>query len=150
VIYLDASALVSLLVREVHSKAIRGFLRTEHPVLAVSDFAVAEFTAAIGARVRAAKLTVEQGQLLLHVFDAWSEASAIRPETAPADIRVATSFVRRFGLGLRVPDALHLAMCQRLGADLLTFDRRQAAGGHHLGIRIHPLSAPVPASVPEV
>jgi predicted nucleic acid-binding protein len=46
--------------------------------------------------------------------------------------------VRRFALGLRTPDALHLAICRRLDLPLLTFDRRQAAAAAALGIACDP------------
>jgi uncharacterized protein len=37
-------------------------------------------------------------------------------------------------LPLRAPDAIHIAMAQRVGAALVTFDRRMAAAARALGI----------------
>ena len=59
--------------------------------------------------------------------------------TAPAecvssDLRLANHFVRRFELMLRAPDALHAAVCQRMGASLVTLDRRLADAARELSI----------------
>ena len=137
--YLDASALVSLFVADRHTAAIRGFLRAERPTVGVSDFASAEFASAIARRVRMAWLTAEQGGRLLNVHDGWMAANAEPLEVEPVDVRVASAFVRRFELGLRAPDALHLAICHRLELPLLTFDERQAAAAERLGVRCGPV-----------
>lgn len=134
--YLDASAVVSLFVADKHSPAIRGYLRNQHPTVAISDFAIAEFSSAVARRVRMGEVTPVQGNHLLNVFDAWVAANAERPDVDPSDVRVASAFVRRFELGLRAPDALHLAMCQRLNADFLSFDARQVGAATQLGLRI--------------
>ena len=137
-ISLDASALASLFVRDVHSAAIRAFLRTERPEVGVSTFAAAEFASAVGLRVRAAKLRPNQGHRTLALFDAWAASQARLLDVEPEDHRVAASFVRRFDLGLRAPDALHIAACRRLGLTLLTVDRRQAAAAAALGVACSP------------
>ncbi len=52
-----------------------------------------------------------------------------------ADARLANAFVRRFALMLRAPDALHLAISQRVDATLVTLDSRlaSAARARHSG-----------------
>lgn len=134
--YLDASAVVSLFIADKHSPVIRAYLRSQRPTVVVSDFAVAEFSSAVARRVRMGEVTPAQGSRLLNVFDAWVAANAERPDMDPSDIRVACAFVRRFELGLRAPDAMHLAMCQRLDADFLSFDVRQTGAALQLGLRI--------------
>ena len=47
-----------------------------------------------------------------------------------------TLYVRRFDLKLRAPDALHAAICRRLGMRLVTLDRRLAAAARALGIDV--------------
>jgi predicted nucleic acid-binding protein len=37
-------------------------------------------------------------------------------------------------MALRAPDALHVALCRRLGLKLVTFDQRQAAAAEALGV----------------
>lgn len=138
-IYLDASALVSLFVADRHTVAIREFLRAEHPTVGVSDFASAEFASAVARRVRMSWITSAQGGHLLNVHDGWVAANAEPNEVEPAVARVASTFVRRFELGLRAPDALHVAICRRLELPLLTFDERQAAAAERLGSRRSPV-----------
>lgn len=133
-IYLDASAVISLFTPDVHTPVIRGHLQADRSVLGISDFTVAEFASAVARRVRMKELTTSQADRLLNVSDAWIAANAQRLDLHPVDIRVATTFVRRFALGLRAPDAVHLAVCQRMGLPLFTFDRRQAAAANELGI----------------
>lgn len=134
--YLDASALVSLFLPDIHTPTIRHYLRSEHPLLGVSDFAVAEFASAVARRMRIGEFTASRAAHALNVSDSWLAASAERLELDPVDIRVATTFVRRFELCLRAPDALHLAICRRLGLPLLTFDRNQAVAAVALGLQL--------------
>jgi predicted nucleic acid-binding protein len=61
------------------------------------------------------------------------------------DLRHATQFVRRFDLMLRAPDALHAAVCQRLGPTLVTFDQRLARAAAALGIPVLNPADPGPA-----
>ena len=137
-IYLDASAFVSLFVTDAHSGRIRGLLRTGHPSVAVSTFGLIEFAAAVSTRDRAGRLAFGQAATILLQADAWIAAQATTVEVEPADHRVAATHVRRFDLGLRAPDALHLATCARLGLPLLTFDLRQAAAATALGLALAP------------
>ena len=57
-------------------------------------------------------------------------------EAIHADIVVATALLRRFDLMLRMPDALNIAIAQRIAAQLLTFDRRMAEVARILDIDV--------------
>jgi uncharacterized protein len=141
VVHLDASALVSLFMPDRHTAAIRGFLRAGPAAIGVSDFASAEFASVVARRVRKGELTPSQGSHLLNVFDGRAAANAESLEVEPADLRVASTFVRRFELGSKTPDSLHVAVCQRLGSPLLTFDGRQAGAAERLGVRRAPVGS---------
>lgn len=52
-----------------------------------------------------------------------------------ADVRVASTFVRRFELGLRAPDTRYVAVCHRLELPLPAFDEGQAAAAERLGVK---------------
>jgi predicted nucleic acid-binding protein len=52
------------------------------------------------------------------------------------DARLAYIYVRRFDLGLRAPDALHLAIARRLDATLVTLDRRLATAARELSVAV--------------
>jgi len=53
-----------------------------------------------------------------------------------ADVAEASSVLRRFDLVIRTPDALHLAMARRVGAELVTFDERMADAARMLGLAV--------------
>lgn len=60
-----------------------------------------------------------------------------------ADIERATATVARFELALRLPDAIHIAIAERLGATLVTSDRQQHRAALALGTAsINPLESP--------
>ena len=50
----------------------------------------------------------------------------------------ADALVRRLDLGLRAPDALHIATARRLGATLFTFDLGMASAARMLGLSLLP------------
>ena len=66
--------------------------------------------------------------------------SAIQAELAPGDVGVAALYVRRFDLMLRMPDALHIALCRRDQHVLVTLDRRMAEAARAIGVEVMPLS----------
>jgi uncharacterized protein len=145
---LDASALASIFVDDEHSPAVRRWLGARPPGIMVSTFAAAEFAAVVGRHVRMRHLGVGDGAGMLLLFDMWLSRDAETLEVEPEDHRVAASFVRRFDLGLRAPDALHIAACRRLGLSLLTFDRRQAVAAAALGVACDPAGAMAGPAVP--
>lgn len=134
--YADASALVSLFVPDTHSPRIDRFLRSHRILLLISDFAVAEFSSAILLRVRRQNLTHEQANAVLLKFDQWREQEAQSVDTIHADMVVATALLRRFDLKLRTPDALNLAIAQRVAVRLLTFDVTMADAARALGVEV--------------
>ena len=99
----------------------------------MSDFTAAEFASAVARWVRTRELKETAARSALESFDLWLTRSAQRVEVSPADIAAATTFLRRLDLPLRTPDAIHIAIAQRLGATLVTFDRRMAANAAALG-----------------
>lgn len=135
-VYLDASVLVALFTNDPLSARADGFLRANTPVLIVSDFAAAEFASAVARRVRMGTLPPGDARAIFATFDAWTERATGRAETGPADVAAATAYLRRLDLGLRTPDALNIAIAERVGADLMTFDDKMAAGARALGARV--------------
>ena len=59
---------------------------------------------------------------------------------APSDVEVADLYVRRFDLMLRMPDALHIAICRRERHVLATLDRRMAEAARALGVEVRHLA----------
>ena len=132
-LYFDASVLVGLMVKDALTARAYALLRSHEAVLLASDFAAAEFASALGRRVRMGDLTADQGRAAFANFDAWTGRATRRIATAPADVRAAEAFLRRLDLTLRTPDALNIAIAQRTGAALATFDARMAVAARALG-----------------
>ena len=80
------------------------------------------------------ELTDRAGRDGLADYDNWLRAAANHIDVESADIPTAATLVRRFELMLRAPDAIHLVICKRLRADLVTLDRRLATAAQVLDI----------------
>lgn len=133
-LYIDASAIVPIFVVESGSQAMEKLAASQTGVWQIGDFAVGEVVAAFGRMARTGKVTADRADAALAMFDIWRQTECEGAAVEPGDIRRATTFVRRFDLKLRLPDAIHLATCQRLGLTLVTFDHRLAAAATALGI----------------
>ncbi len=135
-VFFDASALVPMLVQEAKSAAIDTFVEAcdERPI--VSDFAAGEVASALARLVRVGALAAQVAQNRLNDFDAWRAGDTQGIDVLNTDVLQASAFVRQFDLGLRMPDALHLAMAQRSGLPLLTLDERMVKAGAALGVRV--------------
>ena len=131
--YLDANVLVAL---DAVTARAEQFLRSRRTALVVGDLAAAEFASAISRRVRTREMTADIARHALSTFDAWTERAASRVDLAPGDIATASAFLRRLDLPLRTPDAIHIAMVQRLDCELLTFDAQMSASARALGTRV--------------
>jgi uncharacterized protein len=135
-LYLDTSVIVALLTDDLlHTRADR-FFRDDRSISVISDFASAEFTAVIARRVRVGTIAADQARTGFSLLDAWGARSAVRVEICAADVAIAETFLRRLDLVLQAPDAIHIAIAQRIGATLVTFDRQMEAGARALGMAI--------------
>jgi predicted nucleic acid-binding protein len=139
--YLDASAILPILIEEVGSAAVDHFIIESGEALIVSEFAAAEVASALSRLVRTGVLDAADAASRLADFDAWRAASTDDLDIHASDIRLAHVFVRRFDLMLRAPDALHAAACRREDLLLVTFDRRLATAAEDLGVRTKLLAA---------
>jgi predicted nucleic acid-binding protein len=135
-IYLDASVLVALFTDDHFSQRADSLSRKlDEPPIA-SDFAAAEFAAVLARHMRMGELTAGQVREILTDFDAFAKTDTIRAEMASEDVRAADAIIRRLDLPLRAPDAIHIAIAQRLGAELATFDEKMAACARALGASV--------------
>lgn len=135
-LYLDASALVAGVVTEAGTPAIDRVLLDAETTLEVSGLAVIEVSSAISRLCRMGVLAEAEANERLAQFDLWLARDANLVQHNEADTYAANDFVRRVAFKLRAPDALHLAICQRREARLVTFDRRLAAGAEALDIAV--------------
>lgn len=133
-VYLDASVLVSLFISDSQSARADRFLRSGPGAIVVSDFASAEFAAVVARKSRTGELDPDVREALYADFDTWLRRTARVAETTANDIAVAILFLRRRDVTLRAPDAINLALSQRLGASLATFDQRMARDAETVGV----------------
>ena len=141
--YLDTSVLLPTLIAKPTTEAVYDCLGADGQELLISDFAAAEVASALSRLVRMALLTDADASARLADFDAWRAAMSSPVDITASDARLAYIYARRFDLGLRAPDALHLAIARRLDATLVTLDRRLATAACELGVAVedprHPL-----------
>jgi uncharacterized protein len=135
-LYLDANIVVALLTSEPLSERADEFVRNCQDLLIVSDFAAAEFASAIAKRVRTRESRPDEARKDLADFDVWVARCAVRIDLSRGDVAAATAYLRRLDLALLTPDALHIAMAQRIHAILVTFDRQMAAAARALGVAV--------------
>lgn len=133
-LYLDASVLVALMVREDGARAVEDLLESDERPLAASDFALAETSAALARLVRIAVLSAGQLEEAFARLDAWTGATTRHEPLTPDDVAAATRLVRQPDLVLRAPDAIHIAAARRLDATLLTLDNGMARAAALLGL----------------
>ena len=124
--YLDASAIIPIFVGEPTKAAVLELLDDAPAAPQFSDLSVAEVSSAVSRLVRTKRLALEAANAALSDFDEWAQAIGQPVEVYSSDFREATLLVRQFELKLRTPDALHLTICRRLGARMVTLDRRLA------------------------
>jgi predicted nucleic acid-binding protein len=134
--YLDASILVAVFINDPLSPRADRFLKSVASPMVLSDFGAAEFASAVARLVRMREIAEPDARFCLSHFDIWMARDARRIQTESADIAGADAFVRRLDLPLRVPDALHLAIAQRISATLVTFDAQMATNARTLGIAV--------------
>lgn len=135
-LYLDASVLLPVFNPELASDSVDRFLDQTRDVLLISEFANAEVASAFSRLVRAGVLDEADAKERLSDFDVWRTAKTEVIEVESADVRSAGMIVRRFDLMLRTPDAIHLAICRRKGAQMVTLDRGLATASAALDVSV--------------
>ena len=133
-LYLDASVIVPTLVQTPPTATVDAFLSASREAFLVSDFAAAEVASALSRLVRTRELDRADAEARLATFDQWTVLDTTNVVTQPADVQQAAALVRRFELKLRTPDALHVAICARLGVSLVTRDDRMAGAAMSVGV----------------
>ena len=135
-VYVDTSVLVSALTREVSTASSQLWLAAQPAgQLAVSDWTLTEFSAAISAKQRtgaldaaaAARVRAEFARLCASHLQVWEVSQTL--------FRRAAALCEAAGEGLRAGDALHLAAAEAHGAELATLDRRLSAAAAVAGVR---------------
>lgn len=140
-IYLDTSVLVAYYVPEPLSERSQQII-TSTPIVVVSELVQAEFVAALSLRLRIGdveRTTVQQiaNLLLQHTTD-----GLYSPLHLKSDVyHLARTYITRFDLPLKAPDALHLAAAALEELTLVTADHQLARNAETLGIVVELLAA---------
>ena len=135
-VHLDTSVLVALFLDDPFAERADLALRGKSLPTFVSDLAGAEFCSAVARHFRMGELSAVAAQEAFADFDRWCEDMAGRAEVLPGDMQVARNLIRTLRFTLRTPDALHIAIAQRLGAELATFDDRMADCARAIGLTV--------------
>lgn len=138
--YIDTSALVPLLVLEPQTEAVMAWFARQAPgAVLISDWTHTEIASALALKLRTGHLTLD---LRADALAAWKQLhTSSLPTLAiiPEHFDAAASFASQHLLGLRAPDALHVAIAASAGARLLTLDQTMANAALQLGVPIEPL-----------
>jgi len=137
-LYLDASVLVALVSTDPLTTCAEACRAAGTHLLVVSDFATAEVASAIARRVRMREMTEMDARSAFALIDALVVRVAERIATEAGDVKAAEVALRRLDLPLRTPDALNIAIAQRVDAALLTFDMKMAEAARALGLDVVP------------
>jgi predicted nucleic acid-binding protein len=134
-LYLDTSLLVAALTREPKTGAVLEWIEAQQPdLLTISEWVVTEFSSALSLKLRTGQITTtERVETLAAFAHLRAEGLALLPISG-LHFQMAARFADRHALGLRAPDALHLAICADHGAELCTLDRRLGEAGPELGV----------------
>lgn len=139
ILYADASVIAALALGEPASAQIETRSETADDIL-VSDFGIGKAVSAVSIALRLGRLKDEDANAivdrLVAGFAGWAVVAC---ETI--DISRAVQLVRRFDLALRMPDAIHVAIAERLDARLFSGDERQLSAAETIGLRIERLTA---------
>jgi len=135
-LYLDTSLLVAALTREADTNRMQAWLGAQEPDdLAMSEWVTTEFSAALSIKLRTGQIEATHRADALAMFRHLMAESFTILSVSGLQFRTAARFADQSALGLRVGDALHLAICADHGATLCTLDRRLGEAGPPLGVK---------------
>lgn len=135
IVSLDTSVLVAAMTEEARSIDAMKMLQNPETWL-ISDWAAAEFSAAIRAKARRGELQPDKLQLVDAALDALIARLGGAFAIEPGDHRRVRELIAADG-GVRAPDALHIVVARRLGASLATFDVDQARAAKVAGVEVY-------------
>lgn len=103
--------------------------------LAISDWVVTEFSAALSVKLRTRQIKIAERADALAAFARLLAESLFVLPISRFHFRLAARLADQHALAVRGGDALHLALCADRGATLCTLDARLAAAGPSVGVK---------------
>lgn len=137
--YLDTSVIVALLTADTHQHRAEAAVTGWTDEVAFSDWGAVEFASAIARRMRTRAISEAAARIAFGTFDAWADAGPAAVVVEPPDFDHAGMFLRRLDLTLRGGDAIHIAVCMRLGAGLMTLDELMQRAATTIGCPVLPV-----------
>jgi predicted nucleic acid-binding protein len=131
---LDTSVLIAAFTEEADSDRAQAILERVAS-WRVSDWATAEFSAAIRVKARRGELALGQVFEIERILDEMILDAEAEVAVEPDDHIEARRLIIDNGR-LRAPDALHIAVAARIGAELATFDRNLARAAEAAGVPV--------------
>ena len=120
-LYVDTSAFVPIFVHEGRSPDVIRALAARPDTIVLSSWVLTEAHSAISLKTRTGTLTEAAAAAAGAQVEQAAGSYQIEPVEA-ADFPRASKLISALRSPLRAADALHLAVCLRLGAELLTLD----------------------------
>lgn len=134
--YVDTSAMVLALTSELATSRVQHWLVTQQAgSLAVSDWTVAEFSAALSVKLRMGHVDQAERELALSAFRKNVAESCVLLPISSDHFRSAARLADQHPLGLRAGEALHLAISVENAAVLCTLDKRLSEAGQAIGAK---------------
>jgi predicted nucleic acid-binding protein len=136
--YLDTSILYDFYVKGLRSQKVKTFVTENQQLLAISNWGETEFYGVLGRRVREGVLPSNLAELSAKRYEQHREQGLFTLYTLnPSTVRTASSLTRRFKLGVKSADALHLGVVQHETLTLVTSDEALAKVAEELGLETH-------------
>jgi predicted nucleic acid-binding protein len=136
--YLDTSVLYDFYVKGLRSKKVQAFVTEYQRLLAISNWCETEFYGVLGRRVRAGVLPDNLAEHSAKRYQHHREQGLFTLYTLnPSSIREASSLTRRFKLGIKSADALHLGLVKSEMLTLVTSDEALASVAKELELETH-------------
>ena len=134
--YLDTSVVVAAITREPRTPDAQRLLAESGGALSISDWTVTEVASALAIKRRHGSLAGRDHALAGRTFARLSSEALSRLPVLSSDFTRAAALAGRSELTVRAGDALHLAVAERVGGALATFDVSMARAAALLGIAV--------------
>lgn len=133
--YLDTSFLVSAFSKETRSLDALAWLDGHVGLdLNISGWVSTEFASAISLKIRTGQFHPADLKNLRHEWASFKFNSVRTVSVEDSDYDLASQMIFGSETGLRSGDAVHLAICQRIGAEIVTFDNGLERAAIQFGI----------------
>lgn len=139
--YADTCILLSLFFRDAGSEAALAWLEAAgSETILITPWTRTEFASAAGIMARRGDISAGLHAEGLRRFERFVAARLAVEAVDTADFDRASAWIADFSRGLRAGDALHLAVCARLNAQLCTADETLAQAALAVGVGVRTLS----------